>query len=80
MRYRAWQGVLVVGAFAVAGYFVVPSGAPQDLVYSGIGIASTLCLLWAVRLNRPVERWGWYLIAIANALSSPPTGFSTSMT
>ncbi len=68
MRYRAWQGVLVVGAFAVAGYFVVPSGAPQGLVYSGIGIASTLCLLWAVRLNRPVERWGWYLIAIANAL------------
>ncbi len=65
-RPAAWIAVLVVGACLVAAYFAVPTAAGKDLAYSGIGFASTLVILAAIRLRRPAERAGWYLFAAAN--------------
>ena len=66
-RPRAWQAILVVGSCLVAAYFAVPGGQDQDFAYSGIGVASTVAMLVAIRVRRPDERLGWYLVAAANA-------------
>jgi diguanylate cyclase (GGDEF)-like protein len=61
-----WKIVLAAGIGAVAVYFAVPGEAGKDLLYSAIGLASTVCVVLAVRWHRPSERVGWYLIAAAS--------------
>ena len=66
-RRNAWKVTLIVGISAVAGYFVLPGATSQDIAYSLFGLASVVCILIGVRLNRPADRLGWYLVAIAGA-------------
>ena len=68
MRTSAWKGVLAVGLCVVAAYFALPGEAAKDVAYSVVGVASTICVLLGVRLNRPSERLGWYLLATTNTL------------
>ncbi len=62
-----WRWVLAVGAAAVWLYFLVPGIHAHDLTYLGIGIGSTVCVAYAARRRRTVQRRGWYLVAAANA-------------
>jgi diguanylate cyclase (GGDEF)-like protein len=48
-------------------YFALPGDAAKDLTYLVVGIASTVFVWLGVRIHRPVERLGWYLIGAANA-------------
>ena len=68
LRTSAWKGVLVVGLCVVAAYFALPGEAAKDVAYSVVGIASTICVWLGLRLHRPAERLGWYLLGATNAL------------
>ena len=52
----------------MAAYFALPGEAAKDVTYSVVGIASTICVWLGVRLHRPSERLGWYLLGTTNAL------------
>ncbi len=74
MRPAGWKVVLAVGAGAVGVYFLVPrlvaqdpGLVAQDLVYLSIGAASTICVLWAIRVRRPAQRGAWYLLAAGSS-------------
>ena len=62
-----WKGVLVAGLCVAVAYFTLPGNAAKDLTYSVVGISSTICVWLGVRLHRPAERLGWYLLGAANA-------------
>ena len=49
-------------------YFVVPAGLPQDLVYSGFGLACVLCIVIGLRVHRPAAVRPWLALATANLL------------
>ncbi len=65
MKAAAWKYALVGGTCMVAGYFVLPNGASQTVVYTVLGTASVVCILIGIRLNRPKDRLGWFLLALA---------------
>jgi len=55
-----------VGGLGLIGlYFVLPGPTGQDVLYALLGSLSVVCVLIGVRLHRPVERLGWYLVAAA---------------
>jgi diguanylate cyclase (GGDEF)-like protein len=59
--------VLLAGVCAIGAYFAVPGELGKDLIYTVMGLGSTVCVLLAIRLHRPAERLGWYLLAAANS-------------
>ena len=61
---QLWHWWLAAGALAIAGYYLVPEGSPAGtLLYSGIGMASGLAVLVAVRRYRLPRPAMWYWIA-----------------
>jgi diguanylate cyclase (GGDEF)-like protein len=64
-KMKAWKYVLVVGLLAVAGYIELPGPTVQRAVYQAIGVGSVVCILIGVRIHRPSDRAGWYLLAVA---------------
>jgi diguanylate cyclase (GGDEF)-like protein len=67
LRANAWKVVLGVGACLIAVYSALPDATDQDYLYSFLGMASVVGILVGVRLQRPRERLGWYLLAAAGA-------------
>ncbi len=65
MRDRAWRYFLAGGAVLVVVYFLLPNPSDQNLLYSFLGVASVVGIVVGVRLQRPPERLGWYLLAAA---------------
>ena len=65
IRATAWRYVLGAGLFAVAAYFALPNQDDQDYAYSAIGVVAVVCILAGIRLHRPADRLGWYLLAVA---------------
>ncbi len=65
MQYgRIWSAWTALGALAIAGYFLLPSGGlAANLAYNGIGLTSALMILVAVRLHRPSRPAMWYWFA-----------------
>jgi diguanylate cyclase len=70
MRVRAiwsksglWKAYLVMGAAAIAVYFL--SGAPsfQLVLYNGIAVVAFGAILLGIRRNRPALKRPWYLLA-----------------
>ncbi len=59
---RVWKAVLGGGLLLIALYFALPS-APQNLLYSTIGLLSVVGILVGVHLFRPADRLSWYLLA-----------------
>ena len=56
-----WWIWLAAGAAAVGGYYLVPSDSlAANLAYNGIGLASGLMILVAVRVHRPQRPGIWY--------------------
>ncbi|MDQ1541639.1 MAG: diguanylate cyclase, partial [Actinomycetota bacterium] len=66
-RYPIWKIVLAAGICVAVAYFALPGDAAKDLTYLVVGIASTVFVWLGVRIHRPAERLGWYLIGAANA-------------
>ncbi len=64
MTDNLWKYILGGGTCVVAGYFVLPTHVSQDAVYQFLGVASVICILVGVQLNRPDDRAGWYLLAL----------------
>jgi PAS domain S-box-containing protein len=60
---RAWLVYLALGAIAVGGDSVVPVGAPQAALYSGIGLSAVVVLAVAPKLHHLEHRRPWYLFA-----------------
>ena len=67
LRSNAWKYVLIGGACLVVEYFAVPNITNQNTVYSIIGKLAVVCIVIGVRINKPRERLGWYLLAISIA-------------
>jgi diguanylate cyclase (GGDEF)-like protein len=64
VRYgRIWRGWLAAGTVAVATYFFVPTGLPQNTAYNLIGLVSAVLILAGVRLHRPDRPRMWYWFA-----------------
>ena len=61
-----WRLVLGAGVLMVVGYFLLPGDEAKDVLYSVVGLASTVAVLVGIRVNRPAARRGWLLIAAAN--------------
>jgi diguanylate cyclase len=58
------RGWLLLGALAIAGYFLLPSdGLAAGLYYDGIGAVSSVVMVLATRLRRPAHPAMWYLFA-----------------
>ena len=64
VRRWAWVGMLVLGAVVVASYSFIGSSILSDVVYVGLGLAAAAAILVGVRLQRPVRRKPWYLMAL----------------
>jgi hypothetical protein len=52
-----------MGAVVVAGYLALPGTTARDALCQAVGVASVACILVGVRLRRPGDRAGWYLLA-----------------
>jgi diguanylate cyclase len=63
---KAWRVVLVVGLLLVAAYLLVPA-ADRSTLSIAVGGGSLLCVLLGVRIQRPLDRVGWYLLAMSGA-------------
>jgi diguanylate cyclase (GGDEF)-like protein len=61
MRFsRLW---VAAGVLAIVVYYLLPAGTAANSVYDGIGIASGLAILAAVRWHRPARAALWYCFA-----------------
>lgn len=67
LRVTAWKVLLVGGGLLIVEYFVVHTEINQNVVYSVLGKASVLGILFGIHLHRPKERLGWYFLAVAMA-------------
>jgi signal transduction histidine kinase len=66
MRIPAWRGVLVGGLVAAAVYFLLPNAERLAAASSAVlHYAAAAAVVTGIRINRPADRWPWYLIAIA---------------
>jgi len=67
---RAWWYWLAIGSLATGGYFLLPQGTlAANLAYNGIGLVSTVLILVAVRLHRPLRPRLWYWFAAGQITS-----------
>ena len=64
-RRNLWKCVLGGGLCLVVAYFVLPGQPGKDVAYSVIGLGAVVCVLAGIRLHRPADRLGWYLVAVA---------------
>ncbi len=64
---KGWKYVLMVGLGVVAGYLLVPGPVAGYALYQALGVASVLCILVGIRIHRPHDRPGWYLLALGVA-------------
>lgn len=69
-RRLAMWSVASVGVVSVFSYFLLPSANDQNVAYVVIGAASTVAMLVAVLVTRPVDRSSWFLLIAANAAST----------
>ncbi len=67
MTTKAWKYVLALGLCSVAGYLLAPGATPKDALFQAMGTASVLCILIGIRLHRPHERLGWFVLALGVA-------------
>jgi signal transduction histidine kinase len=66
VRIPAWRGVLVGGLVAAAVYFLLPNAERLAAASSAVlHYAAAAAVVTGIRINRPADRWPWYLIAIA---------------
>ena len=65
---RAWRPVLLLGMLAIAGYFLIPSRAAQNVAFGAFGAACVALILVGVRVHRPERPGVWLLIAAGQAL------------
>ena len=65
-RNLTWRAAVLIGACAVAGYFLLPGPGPKDLGYSVIGFASAAAVMVGRRRRAAGDRDGWYPIAAGN--------------
>ena len=70
MRFRrhGWIYTLVVGGILIASYYLMPTQAAYDALYSVVGITSVVLILVGIRMIRPENPTAWYLVATAGAL------------
>jgi signal transduction histidine kinase len=64
--FRAGAAFLAAGLALTGIYFALPAGNPQTVVYEGLGVASALVTLVAIRLHRPATPLPWILFAVGN--------------
>ena len=64
LRTHAWKFALAIGACAVGGYFALSGVAAHDAITEAVGMAAVLGILVGIRLQRPSDRTGWYLLAL----------------
>ena len=69
MQFRdmAWKWVLIGGSCLIGLYFVLSGVMSQDITYAILGSGSVACILIGIRLHRPSDRLGWFLLASAGA-------------
>ncbi len=67
-RGRAWVYTLAVGLVLSAAYFAMPDQRLHDMLYSFVGVASCVLVVVGIKINHPVDRFAWYLIATAVGL------------
>jgi diguanylate cyclase (GGDEF)-like protein len=67
---KTWKCVLVVGLCLVTAYLLVPGGTARDVLYQVVGMGSAVCILVGVRVRRPGDPVGWYLLALGVAAAS----------
>jgi len=65
LKTNAWRYVLIGGACLIVEYFAAPNITNQNIVYSLLGKVAVVSILVGVRLQRPRDRAGWYLLAIS---------------
>jgi signal transduction histidine kinase len=65
--FRAGAAYLAVGLALTGVYFVLPVGNPQTVVYEGLGGATALLTLAAIRMHRPRTPVPWLLFSLATA-------------
>jgi hypothetical protein len=61
---RQWWWLLAAGALSIAIYQFLPDGLARDIGYVAVGLAGATAIGVGVRLNQPVRRWPWYLMAV----------------
>jgi hypothetical protein len=64
---KASKCALVLGLCMVGACLVVPGVTAKDALYQAVGLGSVVCILVGVRLRRPGDRPGWYLLALGGA-------------
>ncbi|WP_312034437.1 bifunctional diguanylate cyclase/phosphodiesterase [Actinoplanes sp. TBRC 11911] len=63
-KVQVWRWWLAAGVLAITAYYLMPEGSTAGtLIYSGIGLASGLAILVAVRRYRLPRPGMWYWIA-----------------
>ena len=67
VRPHLWKIVLGAGLVAIVLYFLLPGMLVPDLLYGGVGLATTISIVVGMRMHRVVGRTGWYLVAAATA-------------
>jgi len=65
---RTWRVYAGLGLLGIAAYYLVPSKAAQDVLYSVIGASTAVAIVVGVRANRPRIRSPWYLLVVGQLL------------
>jgi diguanylate cyclase len=65
----AWKWAGTCGVAATVGYFSLPSSTSQNIAYVLFGLASVAAIAWALRIHRPPDRLGWFLLMAGNLCS-----------
>jgi len=63
MSQWSWRAYACLAVCLTALYFLVPSVAAQDIVYSLVGALAVVAMLRGISRNRPRARTAWYLLA-----------------
>jgi diguanylate cyclase len=66
VKTAAWRWILVAGALVTGVYFTVSGDLAKDIVYTGVGLSSVVCMMIGIRMHRPARRTAWLAMAASN--------------
>lgn len=63
-----WWFYPILGSAASIGYIFTPPGDLANTLYIGIGMSAVIAVLVGIRVNRPVARTAWWVVALATTM------------
>ncbi|WP_222438870.1 bifunctional diguanylate cyclase/phosphodiesterase [Rhodococcus sp. BP22] len=63
-----WRLYPILATAACIGYTFTPPGDLANALYIGIGLSAVIAVLVGIRVNRPVARAAWWVVALATTM------------